>query len=64
MRYREALQHQSNIRDSIATVKSRIEQILTLVLVTVSTGAAQNTLLTQTANEITVNKKTREDLVR
>lgn len=64
MRYREALQHQSNIRDSIATVKSRIEQILNLVLVTVSIGAAQNTLLTQTANEITVNKKTREDLVR
>ena len=65
-RYREALQRQSNIRDSIPTVKSRIsclKQILTLVLMTVSPGAAQNTLLTQTASEITVHKKTMEELV-
>ena len=65
-RYREALQRQSNIRDSIATIKIQIsclEQILTLTLVTIPPGAVQNTLLTQAASEITANKKKIEELV-
>ena len=60
--YTDALQEQSTLRDNIKTVQAQIqclEQIFTLTLVTLPPTAPQtnNTLLEQTATEISAKKK-------
>ena len=67
VRYTEALQTQSTLRDRITTVKSQIsclEQLFTLILVTFPPSTGQtNPVLQQIASEIGTKKKEAEEMV-
>ena len=67
VQYADALQQQSTLRDDIDTVKGQIaclEQIFTLTMETLPSGAPQsNTLLQQIANELNSKKKEAEEKV-
>ena len=55
------------MRDSITTIKTHIdslEQLLTLMAITLPPGIVQTTVLEQIASEVTAKKKEAEEMVQ
>ena len=67
IKYTEALQTQSTLRDGITTIKTHIdslEQLLTLMAITLPPGTVQTIVLEQIASEVTAKKKEVEEMVQ